>query len=349
MKTITFFGEIGAELFAVDLAAELKAAGKEDILLKFSSIGGSIFEGGDIYNVLADHRRENPGIKMNLEIKSTALSMGSLLAASPVWDEITVEQNTMLMLHNPFSIAIGDFLEMRKTADFLESARDMYAKIYADRSKKGDSEIKNIMSAVTWYFGPEIVAAGFADRLLENATVPQDRVMVMAAMEEKFVKMKSSQSKKNAGKVFDLERAAACFNQGSKKAISVEAGTKKLTKAEFIKKYPEVYQENVEKGIKKERARIKELTAMKARDEYKNIPQVAAVFDKAVAEGTSPPEIQPLIMAALLLKTRDPFKAQAAAEEGPGHITGFGYGREEMIDVPGPPPRPGRKGMISEV
>lgn len=298
MKTITFFGEIGAELFAVDFAAELKDAGKEDILIKFSSIGGSIFEGGDIYNVLADHRRDYPKIRMNLEIKSIAASMGSLLAASPVWDEVTVEPNTMLMLHNPLSFAIGDFVEMRKTADFLESARDMYSKIYGARSGKGIEEIKEIMNEVTWYFGEEIIKAGFADRVLQDETsqVPQDRVVIMASMEAKFAEMKKRQRDRNTSETFDTERAAACLRAGAelkenknnprtRQTRKTHEGKLKI-KTDFSEKYPEIYKEAVQDGIKKEKLRIKKLLEMKKQPEFKGFLQVAEVLDKAVAEGT---------------------------------------------------------------
>ncbi len=126
---------------------------------------------------------------------------------------------------------------------------------------------------------------------------------------------------------------------------------KALAKAEFIKKHPVLYdswvKEGREKGQAMERERIGKLIAMKKQPEFYDIPQVVAVIDKGIEDGTTPKEIQPLIMKALLKVRNDPARAKAAADESPPDIGGFGIGRPEM-DIPGRP-RKNRKGVITEV
>lgn len=343
MTVLEWSGEIGWELWTPELRARLKASKGDDLTIRFSSVGGSIFEGGDIFNLLADHRRDNPSIKMNLEIKSTALSMGSAIAASPVWDDISVEQTSMFMLHNPWTIAIGDFDEMQSSADFLKSARDMFARIYSAKSKQSIDDTIDAMSTETWYFGQEIIDAGFANRMNESVSSadPQDKIIAFKTASVKFEDMKKRQKVLNEGVEFDEKRAVACLKgssntkiiskskDGINNSINLEV-SKVKTKKELINELPEVYAESVQDGVKIERDRVKELTAMKARDEYKDIPEVWAVIDKAIDEGQQSGEVQPLIMAVVLKIANDPARAKAAAQESPGDIQG---GNEQNIVI----------------
>ena len=213
MTVLEWQGEIGWELWTSELRAQLKASKGDDLTIRFSSIGGSIFEGSDIITMLTDHRRDNPNIKMNLEIKGVAASMGSAVASSPVWNEVVVEPTSMFMLHNPWSIGIGDFKEMQTQADFLKSARDMFAKVYGDRSGNTLSEIQEMMDNETWLFGDEIVQAGFADKIAAQPELsgPQDKVFAMAQMKATFSDMKKHQKELYSDEGFNFERAAACL------------------------------------------------------------------------------------------------------------------------------------------
>ena len=347
MTVLEWSGEIGWELWTPELRAQLKASKGDDLTIRFSSVGGSLFEGGDIFNLLADHRRDHPKIKMNLEIKSTALSMGSAIAASPVFDDVSVEQTSMFMLHNPWTIAIGDFDEMQGRADFLKSARDMFARVYSAKSGQSITDTIDDMSAETWFFGQEIIDAGFANRMNESVSsaepaagivgIGQDKALILAVVKIKFQQMKKRQKELNEGVEFDEERAVACLKGSSNTKIVSKSkddinnlnNPEDLTvknKADLIKELPAVYdecvQDGVTKGIKIERERVKKLTAMKTMDEYKDISEVLAVIDKAVDEGLESDQVSAMIVAVVLKVANDPARAKAAAQESPGAIQG---------------------------
>ncbi|KKM89807.1 hypothetical protein LCGC14_1244980 [marine sediment metagenome] len=272
MTVLEWSGEIGWELWTPELRAQLKASKGDDLTIRFSSVGGSIFEGSDIFNMLADHRRDNPSIKMNLEIKSTALSMGSAIAASPVFDDVSVEQTSMFMLHNPWTFAMGDFDKLQTQADFLKSARDMFAKIYSAKSGQSITDTIDDMSAETWFFGQEIIDAGFANRMNESVSsaepaagivgIGQDKTYVLIAVKAKFQEMKKRQKELNEGVEFDEERAVACLKGTSNtKIVSKSKGDTNnsnnpedstvKTKADLIKELPVVYDECVQEGVQK--------------------------------------------------------------------------------------------------
>ena len=228
MKILEWMGEIGWDLWVSELKRQLKDTKGDDVTIRFSSIGGSIFEGGDMFNMLSDHKRDNPGVRMNLEIKSVAASYGSLIAASPVWNEITIEPTTMFMLHNPWSIAIGDFMAMQSEADFLKSARDMYIGIYAAASERTVEEITEMMNTETWLFGQEIVDAGFANKIIEQPELsdPQDKILTMASMKAKFNDMKKNQKKLSEDEGFNQKRAAACLRTDQMTVTSFKSNAK---------------------------------------------------------------------------------------------------------------------------
>ena len=216
MTILEWSGEIGWDLWERPLKAQLKATKGDDITVRFSSIGGNIFDGSEIYNMLADHKRDNPNIKMNLEIKGVAASMASAIAASPAWDNISVEETTSFMIHNPRSFGFGDFKIMKQQAQFLEGARDMWAKVYAKKSGDSLSEIQDFMDAETWFFGQEIIDAGFADKINEtqdnsDAVFILDKAVAIAQMKAKFNEMRKRQSELSEDEEFDGARAVACF------------------------------------------------------------------------------------------------------------------------------------------
>ena len=337
MTVLEWSGEIGWELWTPELRAQLKASKGDDLTVRFSSLGGSIFEGSDIFNMLADHRRDNPKIKMNLEIKATAASMGSAIAASPVWDEITVEPTSIFMIHNPMSIAFGDFKRMEKMTAFLKGLRDIWGKVYALKSDSSISNINEMMEVETNFFGQEIVDAGFADKMNEPAQGtndgPQAKIVAIETMKVKFQEMKQRQRELNEGIEFDEERAVACLKTGNSKS-SNNTNTNKpkkpeqsgksaediMDKAELKKDNPAVYNDTVQDGVKVERDRVKELTTMKTRDEYKDIPEVVAVIDKGIAEGNKPDEVLTMVNATVFKLINDPKRVES--QESPGAIQG---------------------------
>jgi hypothetical protein len=83
----------------------------------------------------------------------------------------TVAANAMVMIHDPWSIAIGNAEEFRKSADVLDKYAQRMVPDYAKRSGKTESEIKTIMAEESWYTGQEAVDAGFADAIEADSNV----------------------------------------------------------------------------------------------------------------------------------------------------------------------------------
>ena len=80
-----------------------------------------------------------------------------------------------MMIHDPWTMAVGNAAAIRKTADTLDVYTASMVPAYAERSGKSEEEIRMIMNDETWYTALDAVAEGFADEV-GNATNEQVQV-----------------------------------------------------------------------------------------------------------------------------------------------------------------------------
>jgi ATP-dependent Clp protease protease subunit len=143
-------------------ADDLKKLGALDTLnVYINSPGGSVFDGVAIHNVL----RRNAARKI-VHIDGLAASIASVIAMAG--DEIRIAANGMMMIHDPWSIAIGSAAEMRKTADSLDKVRETILVTYVERATSSEETLSAWMTAETWFTAQEAVDAGLADTLTEK-------------------------------------------------------------------------------------------------------------------------------------------------------------------------------------
>jgi ATP-dependent protease ClpP protease subunit len=162
---LKLYGTIGASLLggsvsAADLVEELDARPDEAVALYINSGGGDVFEGVAIYNAL---RRHNG--RVTVYVDGLAASAASLVAMAG--DEVVMPANTMMMVHNPWTFAIGDADELRKSADILDKMRDALVSAYRAKTGLGDDDLKALLADETWLTAQEAVAWKFADRIEE--------------------------------------------------------------------------------------------------------------------------------------------------------------------------------------
>lgn len=155
----SFWSEgVTAKAFAEDLKAITAPA----IALRINSPGGSVFDGLAIYNALERHPA-----KVTTYVDGLAASIASVIALAG--ERVVMAANALYMIHNPYTVAIGDAAEMRKTADTLDKIRDTMLGTYRSRTSMSEDELVAAMDAETWYTAEEALAAGFADAVTEPA------------------------------------------------------------------------------------------------------------------------------------------------------------------------------------
>lgn len=163
---IFIYDEIGmwgtsAQNFAIDLAL-IKA---NTINVRINSPGGSVFDGYAIYSLLANHPA-----KVIVYVDGWAASIASVIMCAG--DEINIAESAYVMIHKPWSFAMGTADDMRAEADILDGLQETIQQIYVDRTGGDAKAIAKQVEAETWFKGQEAVDAGFADKLIPNKKKP---------------------------------------------------------------------------------------------------------------------------------------------------------------------------------
>ena len=133
------------------------------VKVSVNSYGGECDAGILIYNILDDYRKRK-NISIDVTIDGVAASMGGVIAM--VGDKVTMHDNAILMLHKPIGAICGNSDEMRKQADVLDKYEQRLINIFMSRFKGTEDELKEIISAETWYLADEAKERGFVDEVI---------------------------------------------------------------------------------------------------------------------------------------------------------------------------------------
>ncbi len=135
------------------------------IRLHVNSPGGDVFAALNIANALRD-QRATKGRTVETVVDGLAASAASLLIMAG--DPIRISDNGLVMIHQPWSVALGNAGEMRKMAETLDKLRDTIVATYRWKSQLSAEELIGLMDAETWMDADEAIARGFADEKIEG-------------------------------------------------------------------------------------------------------------------------------------------------------------------------------------
>lgn len=170
ISSVSWWGdEITPKQFADDLAA---LGDVERINVRINSGGGDVFAGQAIHSTLKRHKAEKV-----VYVDGLAASIASVIAMAG--DKIVIPKNAMMMIHNPWTRAVGNSNDMREMADFLDKVREPIIAAYEDKTGKTRDELIKLMDAETWMTAEEAVSMGFADEVESKS--------IVASMDEKFL------------------------------------------------------------------------------------------------------------------------------------------------------------------
>ena len=209
-KKIRISGEIGLEVRTSAIVASLEASGEEDLEIEVASVGGDVFAGIEIFNAVLDYRRAHPAAKITVTAKGIAASMASyiMMVSAAVGGHSRAEENAVMMVHDPWNLAVGSWRDMQKNADFLKGLSDLMGKAYMKQTGKSAEAIAEIMQAETWLFGQQIKDAGFVDEMIpaSDDADPKEAAAAISAAKLKFQVLRSEMDRRPAA---DPQRVAA--------------------------------------------------------------------------------------------------------------------------------------------
>ncbi len=134
-------------------------AGDGDITVWINSPGGDTVAAAQIYNMLMDY----PG-KVTVKIDGIAASAASVIAMAG--EKVLVSPVSMMMIHNPSTIAYGDTEEMRKAIEVLNEVKESIINAYEIRTGLSRNKLSRLMDAETWMNANKAIELGFADEIL---------------------------------------------------------------------------------------------------------------------------------------------------------------------------------------
>lgn len=129
--------------------------------IRLNSPGGDVFEGVAIYNRLKQHKA-----KKVIHIDGLAASIASIIAMSG--DEIIMGEGALMMIHLPWTWAMGDRTELDNTINRLMDIEEQMLGIYAKRTKMDRGEIRSMLEKETWFNAEEAIEKKFADKESET-------------------------------------------------------------------------------------------------------------------------------------------------------------------------------------
>ena len=140
--------------------AQIDSNPNADINLNISSLGGDVNHAFAIYNMLKSHKG-----MVTANIYGDAASAATLIALGA--DKVNMASNVFFMIHNVWTMAVGDSGELRKTADLMDKINDQIVDAYKKKTGLRRSEIKQLMDNETWFTADEAKAKGFIDKINE--------------------------------------------------------------------------------------------------------------------------------------------------------------------------------------
>ena len=129
-----------------------------DLTVHIDSPGGDVWAGISMFNALKKYDG-----KVTIVVDSLAASIASVIAMAG--DEIIMSEGSMLLIHKPWTMIVGNSDDMRDMADYLEKLADNLVDIYVNRTGKSKEEILAMLDGEgTWMSAQEAVEYGFADK-----------------------------------------------------------------------------------------------------------------------------------------------------------------------------------------
>lgn len=176
--TLSIYDEIGFwGVQAKDFVEQLRGVKAKVLNVEINSPGGDVFAGLAIYNALRASGKE-----IVVKVMGVAASAASLIAMAG--DKRVMPKNSFMMVHNPWSFAMGNAEELRQTADTLDKIGGSLLATYAARTGLPDDELSAMLATDTWLSADEALEKGFATEVVEDIEAKASFDMARADLPE---------------------------------------------------------------------------------------------------------------------------------------------------------------------
>ena len=196
----TWWGdEVTPKMFKDELLA-----GTGDITVWINSPGGDVFAAAQIYNMLMDYKG-----KVTVKIDGLAASAASVIAMAG--GDVYMSPVSMIMIHNPSTIAIGDSEEMLRAKALLDEVKESIINAYELKTGLSRTKLSHLMDAESWMNANKAIELGFADKIMfmENETPDLTDSLIfsrMAVTNSLISKLPKKQKQKTGTPIESLDK-----------------------------------------------------------------------------------------------------------------------------------------------
>lgn len=152
-----FDDDVTPQLFKDELNA-----GSGDITVWINSPGGDCVAAAQIYNMLTQYKGN-----VTVKIDGIAASAASVIAMAG--NTVLMSPVSMMMIHNPATVAFGDHAEMQKAIDMLAEVKESIINAYVIKTGLTRAKLSHLMDAETWMDANKAIELGFADDIITRA------------------------------------------------------------------------------------------------------------------------------------------------------------------------------------
>ena len=176
IRTLTIDGVIAEESWFDDdvtpkLFREQLNAGSGDVVIWVNSPGGDCVAASQIYTMLMEYKG-----RVTVKIDGIAASAASVIAMAGT--EVLMAPTSLLMIHNPLTVAIGDSEEMQKAIAMLDEVKESIINAYELKTGMSRAKLAHLMDAETWMNAQKAIELGFVDGILTRDTGVQDGIPI---------------------------------------------------------------------------------------------------------------------------------------------------------------------------
>jgi len=134
---------------------------KGDITLWISSPGGDCFAASQIYTMLLDYQG-------NVTVKIYGMCASAASVVVMAGTRVLMSPTAMMLIHNPWTFAIGDKSEMQKAGALLDEVKESILNAYEIKTGLSRTKLSHLMDDETPMNVHKAIALGFADAILTD-------------------------------------------------------------------------------------------------------------------------------------------------------------------------------------
>lgn len=139
-----------------DIDKQLEDANGDDVTIVINSGGGDVFAGSDMSYSISQYKGN-----IQADISGSCCSAASIVACAT--GHVRAFPTAMYMIHNVSSGARGDYHDMDKQSQILQTANRAISAIYQQKTGRSEKELLDLMDRESWFDVKTAMKYGFVD------------------------------------------------------------------------------------------------------------------------------------------------------------------------------------------